>query len=181
MPWDPIGQTDSQGPVGNPPPAMSGYGWWRGHQLAHWGQRVAATLIDVAVASIAAGTIGAIINDWLLVFLLVWGGLETYGVDGKGTSLGKKALGLTIIVPRINPETRQAWACYPRWTTLAGRFAAHFLDLFVLYIGFLRPLWNERRQTWADSLVNTLVVVRWPHDQMPLVEDTGGIRDISPG
>jgi uncharacterized RDD family membrane protein YckC len=159
---------------------MSGMGYWRGQKLAHWGQRVAATGIDVVMALFVAGTIGVLINDWLGVFLFAWGGLEVWGVDGRGTSPGKKALGLTVIVPRIDPETRVAWACYPRWTTLAGRFAAHFFDLFVLYIGFLRPLWHERRQTWADSMANTLVIKDWPHETKPLREDFNGIRDVVP-
>ena len=34
---------------------------------------------------------------------------------------------------------------------------AHLLDA-ILLVGYLRPLWNPRRQTFADSIVGTLAV-----------------------
>ena len=39
----------------------------------------------------------------------------------------------------------------------ALRVVAHLLDAIFL-IGYLRPLWNARKQTFADSIVGTLAV-----------------------
>ncbi|MBO9556248.1 RDD family protein [Cellulomonas sp.] len=39
----------------------------------------------------------------------------------------------------------------------AGREVLHVLD-WILLIGWLRPLWNARRQTFADTLASTVVV-----------------------
>jgi hypothetical protein len=38
------------------------------------------------------------------------------------------------------------------------RQLAHLLDALPLMVGYLRPLWDERRQTFADKMCGTLVV-----------------------
>ncbi len=38
------------------------------------------------------------------------------------------------------------------------RQIAHALDSWSLGIGYLWPLWDERRQTFADKVCNTVVV-----------------------
>jgi Mce-associated membrane protein len=40
----------------------------------------------------------------------------------------------------------------------AGRLVLHVLDA-ILLIGYLRPLWHVRRQTFADSLAGTVVLI----------------------
>jgi Mce-associated membrane protein len=45
------------------------------------------------------------------------------------------------------------------------RSLAHLIDAFFL-VGYLRPLWNVRRRTFADSILSTQVVQTrraWPH------------------
>ena len=37
------------------------------------------------------------------------------------------------------------------------RVVAHLVDA-ILLIGYLRPLWNAKRQTFADSIVGTIVI-----------------------
>ena len=46
------------------------------------------------------------------------------------------------------------------WTTLR-RWVLHLLDA-ILLIGYLRPLWHAKRQTFADSIVHTEVVQQLP-------------------
>ena len=41
------------------------------------------------------------------------------------------------------------------------RQLAHFLDSLLCYIGYLWPLWDDKRQTFADKILST-VVVRQP-------------------
>ena len=39
-----------------------------------------------------------------------------------------------------------------------GRQFLHILDSLPFYIGYLWPLWDERRQTFADKVADTVVV-----------------------
>lgn len=41
---------------------------------------------------------------------------------------------------------------------MAAREVAHLVD-YILFIGFLRPLWNRQGQTFADTITNTVVIV----------------------
>ena len=38
------------------------------------------------------------------------------------------------------------------------RQLAHFVDAIICYIGFLFPLWDAKRQTLADKIMNTVVL-----------------------
>jgi len=39
------------------------------------------------------------------------------------------------------------------------RAIAHFVDSIICYVGWLFPLWDAQRQTLADKIMNTIVVV----------------------
>lgn len=39
-----------------------------------------------------------------------------------------------------------------------GRYFAHILDAIPCYLGFLWPLWDQKKQTFADKLVGTVSV-----------------------
>jgi hypothetical protein len=39
-----------------------------------------------------------------------------------------------------------------------GRYFLHIVDSIPCYIGYLWPLWDAKKQTFADKLVKTLVV-----------------------
>ena len=146
-------------------------GWFAGRPLASWGRRAAAFGIDALIFTLAmvavtlvpwsANQIGTgtlpvqlvvAISVALLcapVLVLVWNqGIE----QGRtGQSWGKRLLGLRVV----------------RDTTLrplgpaAGfaRFVLHqVVDAGLWYVGFLWPLWDERRQTLADKLVGSVVL-----------------------
>lgn len=38
------------------------------------------------------------------------------------------------------------------------RDVAHLLDTLVLYLGWVRPLWNGKRQTFADTATRSVVI-----------------------
>ena len=38
------------------------------------------------------------------------------------------------------------------------RWIAHFVDSLICYIGWLFPLWDAKRQTFADKILNTIVI-----------------------
>jgi uncharacterized RDD family membrane protein YckC len=49
------------------------------------------------------------------------------------------------------------------------RQAAHYLDYTFFFVGFLVPLWDQKRQTFADKIVGTVCV---PGDQTPALPGT---------
>jgi uncharacterized RDD family membrane protein YckC len=149
--------------------AAPSYGY--GYELAHWGLRVGALLIDglvhgavlfvtipIALAMIFAGDNGdeGPIMGAIVVYVL--GFLATLGLwiwnrgvkqGTTGQSIGKKALGIRL----ISEATGQ-----PVGTGMAlVRDIAHVVDGF-FYLGYLWPLWDEKKQTFSDKIVGTLVV-----------------------
>jgi uncharacterized RDD family membrane protein YckC len=69
---------------------------------------------------------------------------------GRGQSLGKRAMNIKL----VSEETGQ-----PIGTLMAFvRDICHILDSFVCYIGWLFPLWDAKRQTFADKIMRTVVV-----------------------
>ncbi len=83
----------------------------------------------------------------LLVFA-VWNTLFRQGATGQ--SLGKRALGIRLVGERSGQPIGVG-------RTLV-RQVAHLLDALPLYVGYLWPLWDERRQTFADKACATIVV-----------------------
>ncbi len=150
-------------------------------RLAQWPQRVIAFLIDglvqlpaaivygiglgLAVANsptvttsgrvISAGNGGLAAVGWVLA---VVGGLGMFAIaiwnlvlrQGKtGYSIGKSKIGLKLVDAGTQQPIGPAKAFL--------RQLCHALD-GVAYIGYLWPLWDERRQTFADKIINTLVL-----------------------
>ena len=131
--------------------------------LADWGTRALATLIDAAAtfALVIAGFILAFILGLIssalaiLVGLLVYlasiaaGFYFTYMTGAVGQSPGKKVMGIKV----VNEQTGQP---------IGGglgivRGLAHILDGF-FFIGYLFPLWDPKRQTFADKIMTTVVL-----------------------
>jgi len=125
--------------------------------LASWTQRVGALTIDV-LPSLVLGGIGFAISNasgssaafylFSLVSLAYWI-YNRWHLGGQGQSIGKRLMGVHL----IKEETAQ-----PIGMGLAfGRDICHIVDTVICYIGYLWPLWNQKRQTLADKIVGTLV------------------------
>lgn len=134
------------GPVhGAPPPAAGSY--------ASWGQRVAASLIDNFLPFIVAGIAYAISKPLgFLVYLvaIVWVVYQAYQGGQTGQSLGKRTVGLRL----LNEQTGQH---------IGGgqgilRAILHIIDGLPCYLGYLWPLWDAKKQTFADKILTTVVV-----------------------
>ncbi|MEU1483655.1 RDD family protein [Streptomyces sp. NPDC005752] len=155
-----------QQPYGAYPPAgipgMPGAGL---PPLAHWGQRVGAYLLDMLIIAgpmYALGFIDLAASDdpanaqpgpFFMIGLIYALGMAIYQLylEGKtGQSIGKKVLGISV--------HREA----DGWTLGFGmalvRKLAHFLDSVACYIGWLWPLWDEKKQTFADKVCSTVVI-----------------------
>jgi uncharacterized RDD family membrane protein YckC len=144
-----------------------------GGQLAHWGQRVAAYLLDYSLVlvfallgdsfmptvvatdpnvvpaspSLSGGNL-PLAGLMYLIVLVIWGYNRWYK-GGQGQSLGKKALGLVL----LGESTGQ-----PIGTGKAFlRDVCHILDGLACFVGYLFPLWDKKRQTFADKIMTTLV------------------------
>jgi uncharacterized RDD family membrane protein YckC len=71
--------------------------------------------------------------------------------QGKtGQSIGKSVMKFKVI-------SEKTWQPIGFWRSLV-RQIAHYIDQLICYIGYLFPLWDAKRQTIADKLMNTVCV-----------------------
>lgn len=147
-----------QGGYGPPAPPYSGF--WR---------RVGAVIIDGLILSIPNSIIGAIFGDnggvgvsygfqpgeVLIVNLLTTLiGVAYYALlegGARGQTVGKMALGIRV----VDANTFQPGIGIGRGV---GRYFARILSAIPLGLGYFWMLWDNRKQTWHDKLVSSLVV-----------------------
>jgi uncharacterized RDD family membrane protein YckC len=139
-------------------------------QFASWIRRVGAYLLDYflilpfIMIMVAANLINAVDKQLLpssLIFILGYLVLlsilaitvyNRWYKGGQGQSYGKQWLGLTL----VDASTGQ-----PIGTVRAfARDLAHLLDSFICYVGWLFPLWDQKRQTIADKVLTTIVIIK---------------------
>ncbi|MBO3094396.1 RDD family protein [Cellulomonas dongxiuzhuiae] len=145
-------------------------------ELASWGRRVVAALLDGAVLGavawfVAGGAIAAPslqptfapvdpegAAPWTSSWVVVAAWLAMLVLQGlTGQTPGRRVLGIQVIRA---PVDRPAGGP-PGVLRSIGRWLAHLVDAFLL-IGYLRPLWDPQRRTFADGIAGTLVVRRAP-------------------
>ena len=73
-------------------------------------------------------------------------------LGGQGQSFGKKQLGLVLVAESTGQPIGMGKAFL--------RDLAHLIDSLICYIGWLFPLWDQKRQTIADKVMSTLVPVK---------------------
>lgn len=165
----PFGGAPGQPPFGGPPGPQQG--------LASWGQRVGAYLIDMAppyviiligyavmLGSITAGSIlvgigGMVALGWSIYNRWIQGG-------NTGQSLGKRVVGIRLLGEQTGQPIGAGMAFV--------RDLAHFLDGAACYIGFLWPLWDEKRQTFSDKIISTVVIQSPAGPAGPGAQQPGG-------
>lgn len=102
-----------------------------------------------------AGSPGLMIAGGVLVVLglvamfaiQIWNRCFKQGRTGQ--SIGKKVMGIRLVDEHSGRPIGAGMAFV--------RELAHYLDGAV-YIGYLWPLWDDKRQTFADKILSTLVV-----------------------
>lgn len=172
--WAPPAPVPWGGPQTWPPPAPRPS--WRPDAYASWLSRVAGDVVDRAPAYVASALVllsyvplyaGLLRGDltarptwWLLsVGLLLslastgWTVYNRWYVAGRtGQSLGRRLTRIWLVS-----------AVDGRPIGMLNAFVRDLLHVVdgVAYVGYLWPLWDERRQTLADKLIDT-VVVRTP-------------------
>lgn len=151
---------DAAMPLGTPGPV-----------LASWGKRVAAAVLDGAIG---AGTTFLAFGDQSVTVPFIGTAFQPTGVQGVpttswtdsgwvisavllvivmqaylGVTPGKIVMGIAVV------HERDARPIGLVRTTV--RWLLHILDS-ILLIGYLRPLWNAQRKTFADSIMATVVL-----------------------
>ncbi len=130
--------------------------------LANWGSRALSYLIDVfaplfavvivaVVASAISETVGVVVyilGLFGLVVFVIWNSGYKQGTTGQ--SIGKGVAGIRLVGER----TGQPIGFGPAFM----RQFAHIFDNYSLGLGYLWPIWDERKQTFADKLMHTVVV-----------------------
>ena len=147
----------SSDPYGLPPREPNPY--------ASWFKRVVAFLIDgllVTVAyfpafigaivsasggSAAASTTLVVIGALLAVAVFVWNTCLRAGRTGY--SIGKGVLGIKLVGDDSGTTIGPGRAFV--------RYLLHIVDVLPLYLGYLWPLWDPKRQTFSDKLMHTVV------------------------
>ncbi|MBV9796225.1 MAG: RDD family protein [Actinobacteria bacterium] len=143
----------------------SGYGYGP-VPYASWLVRVGAYLLDalpawvllgIGGALVGHGGAGAVIGLVFYLAALAWIGYNRwYRAGTTGQSLGKSATNVRLISEQTGAPIGGGMAFV--------RDLAHFVDAVICYVGFLFPLWDAKRQTLADKIMNTVVV---PNDAVP--------------
>jgi uncharacterized RDD family membrane protein YckC len=142
---------------------------------APWGKRVIAMLIDQFPAIIAmiiffvgyllllielssgagfvpsTGVVMMIVGILISLAALGWTLYNRWMVAGRtGQSWGKRVTRIALISEQTGHPIGPLNAFL--------RDLLHILD-GVAYVGYLWPLWDDKRQTFADMLMNTIVVL----------------------
>jgi uncharacterized RDD family membrane protein YckC len=156
------GQYGAPGQYGGPPAQTSQYATAPGAPFASWITRVGGYLLDgliVGVPAVIVIFIGVAIGHGVGAALAVLGYIGAIGFSiwnvvfrqGKtGQTIGKQIVGIKLI-RELDGQPVGAGMSFIR--TLA-----HILDSLACYIGWLWPLWDAKKQTFADKVCNTVVV-----------------------
>ena len=95
----------------------------------------------------AFGVILAVIGVWPSLGIGLYNLIIVQGRTGQ--SWGKRHIGLRI----IHEHTGRPLSMGMNFV----RYLCHYID-GILYLGYLWPLWDPKRQTFADKIMTTVVV-----------------------
>jgi hypothetical protein len=165
-PQDPFAAPDAgtqQPAYGSPPPPFGttpAYGsapygtapsnGWQGPPLASWPLRVGGALIDGVISGAAQGVVSLVdknLGQLVGFAIFLYFGYLT-GTNGQ--TPGRKVVKIRVL-READGQPLGAGAGI-------GRGFLHILDVLSLGIGFLWPLWDAKKQTFADKVIKSVVV-----------------------
>ena len=101
--------------------------------------------------SLVALAFGLALALWTLTLVyLVWN--FGYRQGKTGSTIGKSVMKFKVV-------SEKTWQPIGFGLSLV-RQLVHWVDQMVCYIGFLWPLWDKKRQTFADMIMSTVCVPR---------------------
>ena len=140
------------------------------HELASWGRRLAALLVDLAILVVviaatlqAAGVPADDLRDQLrngdtmllvLLFLIPEAIYQTTMIGSRSQTLGKMALGIQVVDADSRSPIGYARA-FTRWLSTAALRALFTVPTIVDH---LWPLRDPRNQTLHDKMARSIVV-----------------------
>jgi uncharacterized RDD family membrane protein YckC len=86
----------------------------------------------------------------LQLVALAWTLFQAYQAGATGQSMGKKLAGIRLV--------READGQVIGGGLGIGRAFVHIVDALPCYLGFLWPLWDAKKQTFADKILSTIVI-----------------------
>ena len=157
------------GPQGYAPVAYAGpppspFGRPGGPQLAGWGARVLANILDslivlgVMVPFVVLGAMLSSNNAGISTLLIVLGYAAAVAffvwqlvVQGRtGQTIGKRTMQIRLLREQDGQVIGAGLSI--------GRYFVHVLDAIPCYLGYLWPIWDDKKQTFADKILNTVVI-----------------------
>ena len=133
------------------PPPMPGLERPVGSELASWGRRAGGFAIDFVISLVIQTIVaaGTDIDTGRAAGFIV--GIVFVYMQGKtGQTPGKQATNIRLL--------REQDGSTIGFGTSLVRQIVHIVDLLPLLIGFLWPLWDDKKQTFADKIMGTIVV-----------------------
>lgn len=143
---------------------------FKGTTLAPWWRRVVAAILDFFISivyfvpALIAGALLALVNSavvavlvGLVILVATVGGLywllrQMLWLPGKqGQTPGRRVMKIRVVKEEDGRPIGVGMFFL--------RGLAHNFDSFILYIGYLLPLFTARRQTLADMCVGSVVVL----------------------
>jgi uncharacterized RDD family membrane protein YckC len=124
-----------------------------GAAYANWGNRVVGALIDYVAPFLVAALFFQASTGLGVVLYLAALGWAIYNkvLEGQtGQSYGKKIAGTKLLLEATGQPVGAGLAI--------GRYFVHIIDGIPCYLGYLWPLWDSKRQTFADKILKTIVV-----------------------
>lgn len=150
-PASPFGD-ENPPPEPAPPPAPTPPASEAGPQLADWPLRAESALIDwagpQAVFWVLFRGSGAYVALSLAAF--AWTIYNRYLEGSTGQSTGRRIAGTRLVRSSDGQLIGPVLAIV--------RHFVHIIDAIIIFLGFLLPLVDAKRQTIADKIIGTLVV-----------------------
>jgi uncharacterized RDD family membrane protein YckC len=115
--------------------------------------RVRSALVDWFLPLVLAQALTYVSNSlgWLALFAaLAWAIYNRYLEGTTGQSVGKKMVGTRLIRDRDGQHLGAGLAIV--------RMFVHIVDGLPCYLGYLWPLWDAKKQTFADKILGSVVV-----------------------
>ncbi|WP_202235624.1 RDD family protein [Actinacidiphila reveromycinica] len=129
---------------------LAGYGRFAAKQVDAWDACDARGIphAQCAAPHVPTGSavlilVGALLSLAAVLFL-------SYREGRTGQTPGKRIVGVRLL--------READGSALGFGRAFGRRVLHGLDALPCFLGFLWPLWDEKRQTWADKMVHTVTI-----------------------
>jgi uncharacterized RDD family membrane protein YckC len=124
--------------------------------LAHWADRAMSGLVDFFVPYFVSVYLYLFGDNRLSVLVLIaasaWGLYNGYLQGVTGQSVGKRLTGIRTVREQDGQPLGGGQGF--------GRAFLHLLDMAPCGFGFLMPIWDAKRQTFADKVMGTVVVRR---------------------